>query len=444
MKPKFFGTDGIRGKGFSELSAELAFHLGNSLLEVYGNNKVVIGMDTRASSPMLAHMVASGAMLAGLDVLFAGVVSTPMIAHYSKLRGITGIMITASHNPYQDNGIKVFNKGYKSNVTDELTIEKHIINNLIKSGDKFGSFELSDDILNEYEKLIHTLNLEKSNLKVIYDSANGANYLVSRKIVNQYYPNSVQIFDNPNGININNNCGSTYLEPIKTEIKLRNYDLGFAFDGDGDRVIMVGNDGTVYDGDFIILLISKYLKKHNLLKNNGVVLTKMSNPGILKVLKQNGINYVLTEVGDKNVFKAMLDNDYILGGEASGHIIMNHILHSGDGLLAMLYILKLIEEENMSLKALTDEVVLYPFKMINIKNVNKNILNEEKTKSFLNNIAKEFEETDIFYIRPSGTEPLIRVTISCRDDKKLNDNLNKVVEYIEKSGGLQWKIMVWF
>lgn len=442
MKQIYFGTDGIRGKGFEKLSAKLAFHLGNSLKEVYENNTLVIGMDTRSSSSMLAHMVASGAMLAGINVLFAGVVSTPMIAHYSKLTGIIGIMITASHNPYEDNGIKVFNKGYKSSITEELLIEKHIINSIVKIDEKYGDFSLSNEVLTEYEKLIDNLDLSKSNLKVIYDSANGANYLVAKKIINKFFPKSIQIFNEPNGMNINYNCGSTHLEPLKNAIKQNHYDLGFAFDGDGDRVIMVGNDGTVFDGDFIILLIAKYLKKHNQLKNNSVVLTKMSNPGILKALRNNGINYVLTEVGDKNVYEAMIANDYTLGGEASGHIIINHILHSGDGLLAMLYILKLIEEENVSLLELTKEVSLYPFKMVNIKNINKNVLNNDDVKKFLNKTSKAFEDTDIFYIRPSGTEPLIRVTISCEDERKLNYYMDEVVKFIKARGELKWKIMV--
>src|SRR5690554_4801650 len=305
MGLKYFGTDGIRGKGFTELSASLAFHLGNALKEALNNDTVVIGLDTRSSSPMLAHMVASGALLAGLDVYFAGILSTPMIAHYSKLKNIIGIMITASHNPYMDNGIKVFNKGYKSEEEVELIIEDYIINERIYRGESYGTFRLTDDVEKEYFKLIDKLDLKESNLKLVYDSANGANYLIANKIISKYYPKSIQINNKPDGLNINLNSGSTHLESIKEYITTNNMDLGFAYDGDGDRVIMVGSDGTVYDGDFIILLIAKYLKNHNLLTNNGVVVTKMTNPGILKAFKENNINYVITDVGDKYVYAAM-------------------------------------------------------------------------------------------------------------------------------------------
>src|SRR5690554_173937 len=436
MGLKYFGTDGIRGKGFTELSADLAFHLGNALKEALNNDTVVIGLDTRSSSPMLAHMVASGALLAGLDVYFAGVISTPMIAHYSKLKNITGIMITASHNPFEDNGIKVFNKGYKSEESEELIIEDYIINNKLKVSDTYGTFRLTDDVEKEYFNLIDKLDLKESNLKLVYDSANGANYLIANKIFSKYYPNSIQINNKPDGLNINLDAGSTYLNGIIEHIKSNKMDLGFAYDGDGDRVIMVGSDGTVYDGDFIILLTAKYLKKHKLLNNNGVVLTKMSNPGILKALRNNNINFELTEVGDKNVYAAMNKNNYILGGEASGHVIINHLLHSGDGLLASLYILKLLEEENISLEELAKEVELYPFKMVNIKNVNKDVLKEESVKLKLAELSKEFESSDIFYIRPSGTEPLIRVTISCEDENKLNHYMDKTVKLIKESGAI--------
>lgn len=436
MKPKYFGTDGIRGKGFTELSAKLALHLGNALKEALDNEKIVIGMDTRSSSQMLAHMVASGALLAGCEVYFAGVLSTPMIAHYSKLKGITGIMITASHNPYEDNGIKVFNKGYKSRVNEELIIEKYIDNEILNKADVFGDFSLTEDVEFEYLKLIEKLELNKSNLKIIFDSANGANHLIAKKIITKYFENAIHISNEPNGLNINRDCGSTHLLQIKEKIKSSNADLGFAYDGDGDRVIMVGSNGTVYDGDFIILLTAKYLKKHNLLKNNGVVLTKMSNPGILKALEKNGIDYVLTDVGDKYVHEAMTTNNYILGGEASGHVIINHLLHSGDGLLASLYILKLLEEENISLEKLASEVELYPLLMTNIKNINKDVLNDNEVIKYLEKTRNEFESTDIFLIRASGTEPLIRVTISCKDNLKLNKYMNETVEFIKERGNL--------
>ncbi|MDY0276445.1 MAG: hypothetical protein RBQ97_00005 [Acholeplasma sp.] len=434
MKPKYFGTDGLRGQGFKELNARLAYKLGQGLKEALNNDKVVIGMDTRDSSSMLAHMVAAGALTAGMSVFFAGVVSTPMIAHYSKQKGFAGIMITASHNPYTDNGIKVFNKGYKSNVSEELIIENYIDDQKVISNSLFGSFNLTDDVEKEYLSLIERLNLKESKIKFAYDSANGANFLIANKIMSTYFPNSVQISNEPNGKNINLNCGSTHIEAVREYVINNKLDLGFAYDGDGDRVMMVDGKGNIYDGDFIIYSIGKYLNQKNELNKKHVVLTKMSNPGILKALKREGINYVLTDVGDKYVYAAMNDNGYNLGGEASGHIIISNILHSGDGLLSSLYVLKMLIENNISLEEFTKDVTLYPLKLVNIKNVNKEVLKQEHVIKYLEGIREEFEDEDILLIRPSGTEPLVRVTISCLNNEKLDKYMNKIVSFIKEEG----------
>lgn len=433
MKTKYFGTDGIRGKSFTFLNAKLAYKIGQSLKEVYKTKQVVIGLDTRSSSPMLAHMIASGALSVGMDVLYAGVVSTPMIAHYSLTKEITGIMVTASHNPYTDNGIKVFNKGFKSTKEDELIIEEYIDGKNPDSED-FGIFSLTNDVEREYLKVINSLGLISSNLKVAYDSANGANYLISKKIMDKYFVNSKQINFSPNGENINLNCGSTHLGAIQQFVIDNKMDIGFSYDGDGDRVLMVGKDGTIYDGDMIIYIIAKHLKELGQLTNNTVVLTKMSNPGILKALSNEGINYVLTDVGDKYVSEAMTSNNYILGGEASGHMIISSILHSGDGLLVSLYILKTLLEEDIDLEDITKDVNLYPLQLVNIANINKNVLQEKNVIEYLENIEKEFNKEDIFLIRASGTEDLLRVTISCRDEVKLNKVMEQVVSYLKEKG----------
>lgn len=440
MQPKYFGTDGIRGKGFSELTANLAFHLGNSLKEAFNNKIVIIGEDTRLSSPMLAKMVASGALLSGLDVYYAGVVSTPMIAYYAKLKNATGIMITASHNYYLDNGIKIFNKGYKSKIEEELIVEKYIEDKKVSKGEVFGKFNINNDIEDKYFNLIDQLQLKQSNLKVVYDSANGANHLIASKIFSKYYSNSKQINFKPNGKNINEDCGSTNLEKIIKYLQTNQMELGFAYDGDGDRVIMIDKNSKVYDGDLIILLLAKYLKQNNILKNNGVVITEMTNPGIKKALNENGINYFVTSVGDKHVYQEMLKRDLVLGGEASGHIIIKNLLHSGDGLLTSLYILKIINEDKEILKSLED-VYLYPFKMVNIKNVDKRILNKDIIVKKLAEYKKEFIDTDIFSIRASGTEDVIRVTISCSEEDKLDTYLQKVIKLISSQGGNIWKGM---
>lgn len=434
MKTKYFGTDGLRGKAFSELTLEKAYYLGLGLKHAFNNDKVVIGIDTRESSVILAHIIASAALKTGVDVFYADVVSTPMIAHYSKVHNMTGIMITASHNPFMDNGIKLFNKGYKSSKEEEILLEKYIDKELKINQYTFGNFSLTEDVYNEYIKLIDNLELSTSNIKLAYDSANGANFDIAEKVISKYFPNSIQINNRPNGKNINLECGSTYPHKLKEFIIANNMDLGFAYDGDGDRVILLDSKGNIYDGDFIVYLVAKYLKKHNQLKNNGVVLTKMSNPGILKALEQNNINYVLTDVGDKNVYAAMKQYGYIVGGESSGHIIIDHILHSGDGLLVSLYILKLLEELKLSLEDIAKEVKLYPLKMVNISNISKDILEKDHVKEYLENYKEKLDKKGLFLVRPSGTEPLIRVTLSLEDENELNEHIEQIVSFIKNEG----------
>lgn len=430
---KYFGTDGIRGKSFLELDAKLAYQIGLSLKETYNCQKIVIGLDTRDSSPMLAHLIASGAINAGIDVLYAGVVSTPMIAYYSKLKSIVGIMVTASHNHYTDNGIKVFNKGLKSRREEEMIIEDYIDGKTYLSN-TYGKFTLTDDVLDEYLKLINSLKIPQSRLKVVYDCANGANYKISKLLFDKYFINSKQINNEPNGKNINLNCGSTYLKAIQEEMKNGKFDIGISYDGDGDRLLIVDNDLTVYDGDMIIYLLAIYLKKQNLLTNNKVVLTKMSNPGILKALKAKDIDYLLTDVGDKYVFDTMVSENIILGGEASGHIIMRELMDSGDGLLISLYLLKVLEEYQIDLKSIFKNINFYPLETINIKNINKDILKNQKIINYLNQYRENLDEAEFLLVRASGTENLIRVTIAIKDENKLKKDITEIVNFL-KSGG---------
>ncbi|MBE0700073.1 MAG: phosphoglucosamine mutase, partial [Acholeplasmataceae bacterium] len=368
---KYFGTDGIRGKAFEKLNSKLAFTLGQSLKPVLGAIKLVIGMDTRASSPMLAHLIAAGAMTQGVDVLFAGVVSTPMIAHYAKEKGIVGIMVTASHNPFTDNGIKLFDKGDKMLEDDEAKIEAFLDDPKPKDA-PFGRFELGDQVEAMYLSLYEKLRLKPSHQRIGYDSANGANYMISKTVFDRYFPNSHQISNQPDGMNINLNCGSTHVEALIDLIGTHGLDIGFSFDGDGDRIIVVDSDLKVYDGDEILYIIATYLKSKNLLNKDSVVLTKMSNPGIVKALDLKGIQSSRVDVGDKYVSGEMRTHGYVLGGENSGHIIIHDELHTGDGLLVAVYLLKIMTETKKSLQELTKDIVMYPQKMMNLKDVDKN------------------------------------------------------------------------
>ena len=433
---KYFGTDGIRGVAFEKLTAELAFKVGLAIGKVVKPRQIVIGTDTRQSNNMLAYSLASGAMSQGVDVLFAGVVSTPMIAYYSEAHQIIGVMITASHNPYYDNGIKIFDKGFKTLDELELKLEDIIDHGPFDVLDKWGGLNLTEDVEKLYIEFYEKLGLKPSKLNIIYDSAHGANYIIANKLFNKYHKNAIQINNQPDGLNINVDCGSTHMEMISHVVTTKKADIGFAFDGDGDRCLVINKKGEVVDGDQMVYLFATYLKAKGELPKNHVVLTKMSNPGMLKKLKDNGITYSLTDVGDKYVFKEMNDHGYGLGGEASGHIILNHIMHSGDGLLSALYLLKIIEESGKTLEALLGDIHLYPLKIINVKNVDKAVLKRDSVVTLLEDVKNVLKDDYLLLVRPSGTEPLIRVTMSYQDEVVLDREINRIVDLIKKEGSV--------
>ena len=430
---KYFGTDGIRGIAFEKLNSELAFRVGQAIAHVFKPEIVVIGMDTRESSPMLAYSIANGLLALGVDVDFAGVVSTPMIAHYSKLKNIIGVMITASHNPFMDNGIKVFNKGYKTIEEDELKLEDFIDYGKLLFA-TFGKLSITDHVKEEYLKIYDALDLKPSHLKIGFDSAHGANYQIAREVFDIINPSSIQISNKPTGRNINLNCGSTHLDRILDLVKDHHLDIAFSFDGDGDRIILIDNESRVYDGDLIIYMIAKYLKKKNLLNKNKVVLTKMSNPGILKSLEDEEIGYVLTDVGDKYVFHELYTNDYTIGGESSGHIILTHLLHTGDGLLVAIYLLKILEEMNVSLLSLVKDVEMHPLKLTNLKGIDKLVLKKDNVIKKIEEVKQKLGDHSLLLVRPSGTESLIRITVSHKSQEIVDQISDELIQTIKEEG----------
>jgi phosphoglucosamine mutase len=434
MKKKYFGTDGIRGSAFDTLNADIAFKLGQSLAKCYKPTKIIIGQDTRLSSNMLTYGVAYGAALAGVNVKIAQVVSTPMLAYYSKEKDIFGVMITASHNPYTDNGIKIIKSGYKMLDNEEAELEKYIDQDDVLTSPVFGSITVTNELDELYSKVYEDLNIPKLSMKVSYDSANGANYLIAKKIMEKYASNSYQIGNQPDGLNINLNVGSTHLDAIKTAVKIHESDIGLSFDGDGDRILIVDQDGITYDGDYIVYIIAKNLKSIGKLKKDTVVLTQMSNPGMLKAFKDLGIKVIQTPVGDKYVSDAIMTNDLSIGGENSGHIIINDLLPSGDGLFVGMYILKILEENKLSLKDYTNEVTMYPQKLVNIKNINNEVLKHPDIIKLIDDVRTSLPEGSLLLVRPSGTEPLVRVTISCKELSELEKNMNLLVSEIERLG----------
>ena len=427
---KYFGTDGIRGKYGVELTNSLAFKVGQSLKGVLDTNRLVIGMDTRESSNELLYSLTSGAQSIGIDVMIAGVVSTPMISHYSKQKNITGIMITASHNPYIDNGIKVFNKGNKLNEYEEKAIEEYIDSNKKFEVKKIGKIYSGEDVFDLYADLIENIELTETNLRIGFDSANGANYLISLGVLRELCADFIQIGNKPDGKNINQGVGSTHLESIIKLVKDNNLDIGFSFDGDGDRILVVDRDLNIFDGDLLIYIIAVYLKQISRLKKNTVVLTSMSNLGIIKAFERKGIKVVITDVGDKYVLEKLNQEDYSIGGENSGHIILRDYINTGDGVLVAVYLLKVLNDTKKSLKELTSDIVMWPQKLVNIKTTNKKILNDERVIKVVREVKTILGKNGKVLVRPSGTEPLVRVTVSCETESEVDKYLGRIISTI--------------
>jgi phosphoglucosamine mutase len=428
---KYFGTDGIRNQS-SYFTNEFISKVGLGIAKTFKPKHVILAGDTRESSPRMIYDMSQSFLSEGINVLDASVVSTPMLAHYSKIKKITGVMMTASHNPYTDNGIKVFNKGYKLTKEQENSIETYINDENINIKIKHQPIDLCQDIEDEYMKVIRSMNLPKTLLKIGFDSANGANYQISRQVFDLMNPSSIQINNTPDGYNINKECGSTHPEAIINLVKKHNLDIGFSFDGDGDRIFVVDKDLRVYDGDMIIYIIGSYLKEKGLLSKDTVVLTKMSNPGILESFQKKHINYVLTDVGDKYVSEAITTHGYTIGGESSGHIILSHLTHTGDGLLVAAYLVKILTEKQTTLSELINDVNIYPLQTVNIKSsYAKVIVKHDKIIQKISEIKEKLGNPSLLLVRPSGTEPLLRITMSCKDETLLNKYINELKEAIE-------------
>lgn len=427
---KYFGTDGIRGRFPLEVSTAVAFKVGQSLKKVLGTSRLVVGMDTRESSSELLFSVISGARSVGIDVMNAGVVSTPLVALFSKEKQVDGVMITASHNPYHDNGIKVFHKGFKLTHDQELGIEDYIDNNDTFNITELGELYSGEDVLDVYLNLIEDLDLYQTDIKVGLDSANGANYLISKGIFQELTTSLIQVGNNPDGKNINNGVGSTHLESIIQVVKDNNLDIGFSFDGDGDRVLAVDHEGAPVDGDKLIYVIACYLKELGLLKKDTVVLTKMSNLGIIKAFEDKGIQVVLTDVGDKYVLEEIEKNGYSIGGENSGHIILRDFINTGDGLLVSLVLLKILTDTEKSLKELTNDIKMWPQDLVNIRTFNKEVLQDERVVKSIDEVKEVLKDNGKVLVRASGTEPLIRVTLSCETQEELDRHMEKIVSTI--------------
>lgn len=427
MMKKYFGTDGIRGEFGKVLTVELAYKIGEALALLEVKN-VVVGYDTRVSSPIIYDHLMQGAISKGLDVFNAGIIPTPGLIYYSKIKQYIGVIITASHNPYADNGIKVVYCGKKINAKQEKKIEDFLNGNIkIKQTNKGNIFDVNDAI-KIYEKLLLKL-VDIYEKRIVIDCANGATFSIAKKI----FTRASFIGDNPDGYNINKKVGSTHLENIKKYIADNKFDIGFSFDGDGDRVLAVEKE-RVYDGDLLVYVIAIYLLNKKELKKSTVVLSIMSNIGIIKSLREKGVNVILTNVGDKYIQEEIEKNGYSLGGENSGHIITPY-LNSGDGMLVALQILNIIKEKNKSLKELTEDISMYPDKMVNIKVTDKTIIEDDFLLNRVSEIKKDLGDDGKVILRASGTENLIRVSVMAKDKKILTGYLDELVGIVNYLNG---------
>ncbi|MDF9825442.1 phosphoglucosamine mutase [Breznakia sp. PF5-3] len=441
---KYFGTDGARGRANDKLTLDMAVKIGKYIGYYFGRKKhakIVIGKDTRLSSDMFEMAISAGAVSTGANVYLVDVCPTPCISYLiQKEKFDCGVMISASHNPYYDNGIKLFNsQGKKMDADIEALIEQYIddeIDITYADGENIGKvIDFSDGLVLYESRLKSVLATDLSGMSIALDLANGSATSCAVNIFTDLGVSSKVLHSQPNGININYHCGSTHPEDLQELMREGNYDVGFAFDGDADRLIAVNEDGELFDGDHILYVCSKYLRDRGLLKDNMVVTTVMANLGLYKALEKEAIDYKQTAVGDKYVFEEMEANDYILGGEQSGHIIFKRHAITGDGLLSALMLLEIMKSERKSLKQLSEELFIYPQLLINVPVKNKEkALHDDELLKLVDEVAVELASEGRILVRPSGTEPLIRVMVEAKTDALCERHVNHVVEFIKSKG----------
>ena len=440
---KYFGTDGIRGIAGESLTADLSFKVGKALgkllTEKKEHPKVIIGRDTRISCDMIEQALTAGLTSTGVNVMTVGTIPTPAIAYLTKtIETDSGIMISASHNPYQDNGIKIFGPdGFKLTDDQELEIE-HLIENSdeIKNAsyEQIGKLYSGNELTQKYiQHIKQSISGDLSGIKIALDCANGATTGVAPFIFGDLEADIETIGCAPSGTNINDNVGSTKINTIANFIKENNVDVGFAFDGDGDRVLAVDSKGNIVDGDKIMFILAKHLKEQGELKDNMVVSTVMSNIGFYKAIEENGLQSVKTAVGDRYVVEKMRNNGYSLGGEQSGHIILMNYATTGDGILTAVKLADIIKSSGKSLEELANEVNIYPQKLVNIKVVDKkSAMEDAEILAECEKVEKELEGNGRILLRASGTENLIRVMVEASSDELTDKYCEQVAKIVRE------------
>ena len=442
---KYFGTDGFRGEANVQLTVDHAFKVGRYVGWYYGREhkaKIVIGKDTRRSSYMFEYALVAGLTASGADAYLLHVTTTPSVSYVVRTEDFDcGIMISASHNPFSDNGIKLLNgNGQKIEAEIEARIEAYLDGKLedlpLATGADIGRTVDFASGRNRYiGYLISIPCRDFKNIRVGLDCSNGSSSAIAKSVFDALRAKTYVINDDPDGTNINTNCGSTHIEVLQRYVLEKGLDIGFAYDGDADRCIAVDHRGNIIDGDKIMYVCGKYLKEQGRLNGNTVVTTVMSNMGLYKALEKEGIDYEQTAVGDKYVAENMLENNYSIGGEQSGHIIFSKYAATGDGILTSLMLMEACVEKKATLCDLAKEMKVYPQILRNVRVADKIAARENpRVKEAVEAAARALGTDGRILVRESGTEPLIRVMVEAGTEEICAEHVDRVVKVIESQG----------
>ncbi|MCI8891684.1 MAG: phosphoglucosamine mutase [Eubacterium sp.] len=444
---RMFGTDGVRGVAGAELTIELATQLGQAGAFVLTREKehqptLIVGCDTRISGGMLASALMAGICSVGANAIYVGVLPTPAVAYLTRRHKVdAGVMISASHNPMEFNGIKFFNgDGYK--LSDELEdeiealIKNHMKDVTLPIGSGVGRIDYRFDIRDKYVEFIKKcVPVNLHGLKIVADCAEGAAYYTSVKALRELGADLIAIHTNPDGTNINANCGSTHMDELKARVVYEKADIGLAFDGDADRLLAVDEKGNLVDGDQLMAICGNYMKQKGTLKKDTIVVTVMSNLGFTVMGQKNGIHVEKTKVGDRYVLENMRENGYNIGGEQSGHIIFLDDNTTGDGLLSALHVLQVMVDTRKKLSELAAVMEIYPQALVNAKVPNhkkEHYMEYAEIEEAISRLEKKFNGEGRVLIRPSGTEPLVRVMIEGKNQQEIDKEARELAELITK------------
>lgn len=442
---KYFGTDGFRGEANVNLTVMHAYKVGRFLGHYYGKEhkaRIVIGKDTRRSSYMFEDALSAGLTASGADVYLLHVTTTPSVSYVIRSEDFDcGIMISASHNPYYDNGIKILNgSGHKLEAEIEELIEEYIDNPLdeLPLATRGNIGKVTDYSIGRHRYIGYLMSLATrsfKDIKVGLDCANGSATAVAKGVFDALGARTYVIHNEPDGTNINLNCGSTHIEELQNYVKEKGLDVGFAYDGDADRCLAVDDKGNIIDGDLILYICGRYMKEKGELANDTVVTTIMSNFGLYKAFDRCGISYEKTAVGDKYVYENMMKNGHRLGGEQSGHIIFSKYAATGDGVLTSLMLMEVMLEKKTKLSELTKEIEIYPQLLVNVRVASKPLARQdEEVVAAVEKAEKELGSEGRILLRESGTEPVLRVMVEAKSDEICKKYVDSVLEVLNRRG----------